>query len=228
MIVLTTLLTSTPDPQRGTTWPADPAVAETLISSCQRHDVRPYVLFDQPPISTPIGGNWAWVERRHPNPYVDRWNAYAAFLDGLPDLQRRQVWCVDASDVELLHPPGPSAQFWPAMESAGADSLVYGMAEHDTELGYAWLRDNHPSVATFDHPLRSRPLYNAGILGGNGLVVRDLARQIAAACGKDDLTDMAGFNRVLRSLPFVATGEPIHTRFRANEVDHPTAWWRHK
>lgn len=198
MIVYSTLLTATPDPQRGTVWDPDPTLVADLAASVARHGHRLVVFSD-----SDIDG-WVRVQRRHPNPYFDRWNIYRDHLAATG-----QVWCVDATDVELLHDP-------PAVELACGSEC--------DRIGWPWLLANHPTASTLRRP---RHLLNAGIVGGEASRVRDVAAAVAALANDDDLTDMAAFNRALQGRSHL-TGPPVHTRFRVNDRTHPTAWWRHK
>lgn len=208
MIVLTSLLTATPDPQRRKRWPCDPRTVDALAQSVAAHGHELVVLHDEEPIERPTCGEWVRVAAQHPNPYFARWFAYR---DTITDaIGSEQVWCVDASDVELLHDPEPVEL------ACGAEPSTVG-----TE---SWMVQHHPTTKLLD---RSARLLNAGILGGPADTVRSLTAEIADAANGSDLTDMAVFNLVLRRhTPLY--DEPVHTAYKAFEHDHPTAWWRHK
>lgn len=246
MIVLTTLLTSTPDPQRGSTWECDPDLVEMLAASIEANATSPtmlVVLYEgEPTRFVPHNGKVFWEQARFPNgrhvnPYFARWQAYASCIwgwdhvDFLHGFDRSpvwdgEVWCVDATDVELLRQPhstpSPTAERPVIFAGSEAGTLSSGP-------GSAWLEDNHPSVRGFATAFPDRPLYNAGILGGDFRQVERVARSLVRLANDADLTDMAAFNLVMHTWPIEPiTGDPVHTVFRAEEREHPTAWWRHK
>ena len=210
--VLTTLLCATEDPQRGKRWPPVGTVLDQLLASLG--GVPAVVLHDReldPPPTLP-----AHLERVAPggNPYHYRWSLYDEWLADAGPVG--WVWCVDGTDVEMLHAP------WSSM----VPGVLYCGSEPITSVSAGWLADGHPSHGA---TREDRPLLNAGILGGDVVTVRAFVSTLVAelaACG-DDLTDMAAFNRVAAGFE-VVTGERVHTSFRGYEHDHPTAWWRHK
>lgn len=206
--VVTTLLCSAPDPQRGERWDPDGHLLDTLAGSITAAELT--VLHDTPLRSPVPAANYRAVTPSA-NPYHHRWTVLA---DWLATTSAEWVWCVDATDVEMLHEP------WGHME----EGVIYCGSEPSTEVAEEWLAENHPSAGGV-----VGPLLNAGILGGDVVTVRAFVSELVAelaACG-DDLTDMAAFNRCAVGFELV-TGEQVHTRFRAEERDHPTAWWRHK
>lgn len=212
--IVTTLFTTTPDPQRGTVWEFDPAIVGKLAGSVAKFGHSLHVLHDEPLDETPTFArhvSWHHVERHHPNPYIDRWRAYAGHLDSLAG----QVWCVDANDVVMLHQPPPVG-------------LACG-SEESTLGANAWLNANHALARGLAQAHPDWPLLNAGIIGGEVGRVRDVAEavyELARRC-RTELTDMAAFNLALHARRYLS-GEPVHTRFKAFEVDHPTAWFAHK
>lgn len=208
MIVLTALLTARPDPQLRKRWVCDPRIVDTLARSVTAHGHELIVLHDEPPVTRPRLGEWVPVVAQHPNPYFARWFAYRdAITAAIAD---EQVWCVDASDVELLRTPEPV-------------DLACG-AEPSTVGTEPWMAQHHRTTRRLDPSCR---LLNAGILGGPARLVRALAAEIADAANDTDMTDMAVFNLILRGyLPLY--DEPVHTTYKAFEHNHPTAFWRHK
>lgn len=210
-VVLTSLLCASVDPQRGERWPAVGTVLDPLLASLGGS--CGVVLHDcelDPPPTVP-----AHLARVAPggNPYHHRWALYDEWLSDAGPVG--WVWCVDGTDVEMLHAP------WSAM----VPGVLYCGSEPSTGVSGGWLADNHPSAVG----AVEGPLLNAGIIGGDVATVRafvsDLVTELARC--PDDLTDMAAFNRVAARFE-VVTGERVHTSFRAYEHDHPTAWWRHK
>lgn len=216
MIIATTLLTSTPDPQRGVKWEPDPTIIDRLAASVTGFGHDLVVLHDEPHL---VGSEacrdvwWAPCERTDPNPYIDRWHAYATLLAEYPD--RDQVWCVDANDVVMLHQPDPV-------------ELACG-SEESTLGANGWLNANHALARGLAQAHPDWPLLNAGIIGGEVHRVREVAAavyRLARGC-RSELTDMAAFNIAVHARTHL-TGEPVHTRFKAYDVDHSTAWFAHK
>lgn len=208
--VVTTLLCSAPDPQRGERWDPDGRLLDTLAGSITGADLT--VLHDTP-LRHPVPAASYRAVPPSANPYHHRW---AVIADWLATCEAEWVWCVDATDVEMLHEP------WGHME----EGVIYCGSEPSTEVAEEWLAENHPSAGG-----SAGPLLNAGLLGGYRATVRQFCAVMLSelALSGDDLTDMAAFNRTLAFDAWpVVTGPQVHTRFRAEERDHPTAWWRHK
>jgi hypothetical protein len=215
VIVLTTLLTSTPDPQRGTRWACSPMLVESLARSVIHHGYELVVLHDESVTGVPMASSrWEMIERGHRNPYFARWEAIAGHLRGLDG----PVWCVDATDVEMLRKP-----------SITHDLDVVFCGSEPTTVDCRWLVDNHPYTGWVAAAFPRTALLNAGILGGHAETVRRIALAIVGQANNQDQTDMGAFNIALRDADLrVVTGDPVHTAFRADEREHPTAWWRHK
>lgn len=208
--VVTTLLCSAPDPQRGVHWQPDGRLLDTLAGSITCADLT--VLTDSAifPLS---------VRQEHvpagPNPYHHRWTVIA---DWLATCDAEWVWCVDATDVEMLREP------WGHMEPG----VIYCGSEEGETWSCPWMVEHHPSIRDV---AADQPLMNAGLLGGGLSTVRAFCAVMLSelALSPDDVTDMAAFNRALGLGCWpVVTGPQVHTRFRHEQRDHPTAWFRHK
>lgn len=208
MNVYTTLFTSTLDPQRGVKWECDPTLVETLARSVERLGHTLTILHDEPPIREPTFGEWVRVERRHPNVYFDRWHAYRDALAGVLG----DVWCVDGTDVEMLATPNPGG-------------LYVGSETH--LVANPWLVQLHPTIRGWIEAHPRYLLLNAGLAGGDAMLVRDLAAAVAARANETDTTDMGAFNVAAYERSF-RTGPPIHTVYKAEDFDNTTCWWRHK
>lgn len=212
-LVVTWLLTAHPDPQRGHRWAADPAevtVAESVVAH-GHHLVVLHDCLDAPPLG-PV--EWVRVDGLPPNPYFGRWDA-VAWLLARRDAER--VWCVDASDVEML--ADPFAEM--------GDALHIG-SEPTTVAAQPWVADHHPDHAGWVEANGDRVLLNPGLVGGPAGLVAEFAQAVADWWPTADLTDVARANKVARDLPAgVVTGHPVHTPFRSYEAT-PGAWWRHK
>lgn len=225
MRVYTTLLTATPDPQRGVRWTPDPGLVERLARSVEGHDL--FVLHDEDPISDPSFGEWVRIERHYANPYFDRWRLYADHLAALTErgshAWTREAWCVDASDVEMLRVPRiptDDGAMWTVC--AGSELMT---------IDNQWLRDLHPESRAFIDAHGRSQMLNAGLLGGDAAILADIAREIAALAPQrlHDTTDMAAFNEVLYAhAEDLMTGPPVHTVYKAEDHDNAVCWWRHK
>ncbi len=218
-VVITTLLTATPDPIRGERWPADANLVAELAASCRRHD-RPLVVLHDCLDDVLVGRinttvRWVRVEPDG-NPYLRRWEVIAEHIAGA---RYDRVWCVDGTDVEMLHGPFPHMQ----------PHHVYCGSE-DEVVGCAWMRDNHTHWVI--EKQSNDQLLNAGLLGGDWSDVWWIASAVAQCGWPGDKTDMAAFNFVLggfwrRSRPLLVTGPMVHTVHRAFDRT-ASSWWRHK
>lgn len=210
--VVTTLLCSAPDPQRGVHWQPDGRLLDTLAGSITGADLT--VLHDTPLRSPVPVANYRAVPGGA-NPYHHRWTVIA---DWLATCDAEWVWCVDATDVEMLREP------WGHMEPG----VIYCGSEEGATWSHPWMVDHHPSIRLV---AADQPLMNAGLLGGDVDTVRwfvQMIRSYLSLWGAEDLTDMAAFNRTALRFDDLRTGPQVHTRFRAEERTHPTAWFRHK
>ena len=210
--VVTTLLCAADDPVRHIRWEPDGALLDTLCASVTGAEVT--VLADRPL----HGGQGPAIEVEVPagaNPYHHRW---AVIADWLATCDAEWVWCVDATDVEMLREP------WGHMEPG----VIYCGSEEGETWSNPWMVEHHPSIRDV---AADQPLMNAGLLGGGLSTVRAFCAVMLSelALSPDDVTDMAAFNRALGLGCWpVVTGPQVHTRFRHEQRDHPTAWFRHK
>lgn len=208
-LVITCLLTRHPDPQRGHRWPADPATITVLDSL---GDLDALVLHDECDTTDP---------RFHPvapsieNAYFARWEAIAGHLAGHPEVER--VWCVDGTDVDMLHDPFPHM---------APDTLYIG--SEPLQVGCPWMRATNPDLDGWIRDNGWRRLLNPGLVGGPADEVRRWAEKVAGHWPTGDLTDMGAANAVTyQHWPHHITGPKVHTPYRA-QVRTGTAWWRHK
>lgn len=217
--VVTTLLTATPDPQRGTHLDADPATFAVLAASLRRHNIPLVVLADE--LDEADNAEVVRVDADGINPYIARWQLIAEWLDDQPQLN--MLFCVDATDVELLHDP--------------FDEMVPGVLYIGSEpnrVDFAWVAANHPSARALVSDCGDEQLLNPGILGGDAVTMRaflaDLAPRLDIALDAGDLVDMAAINDVIWRTTWrarISTGRQVHTLFRAFDTAGPS-WWRHK
>ncbi|MBJ9162312.1 glycosyltransferase family 2 protein [Citrobacter farmeri] len=227
-VVITTLLTSQPDPQRGTKMTASPDMLTTWVKSIRGADA--VVLSDQL-TSAPDGAQLVTVPDVAMNVYFRRWLHIWQHLRDHPEY--RFVWCTDGTDVEMLCAP------WDEMEIG----KIYIGSEPKTYAD-AWAKQNHPEriYQEFIEQHRNDVMLNAGLLGGTRADVMAFAHGIirlyyriesyrfwkkehaGAAVG-----DMLAFGIVAKSFgDRIVTGPRIHTVFKSDGVGKEYAFWKHK
>lgn len=224
-LVLTSYFANIVDPQRGEKWQPDLSLLGPLLVSLDKHNCEYVVLHD---CFDNDSQQWPLVQSSI-SPYFQRWVSYREYLiNNRADLGF--VWCVDATDVEMLNNP------FPAM----IPGILYTGDEPDT-LRSQWLRNHHkhPLLQTWMNRFSHLPLLNAGLLGGDVNTVIDF-------CGKmidyytqftedeklrgkpgPGMTDMATFNYVATCHFKVENGRHINTIFKKYEKES-SAWFRHK
>lgn len=227
-VVITTLLTSQTDPQRGTKMTASPdmlAKWATSLRQCGR-----IALVDELQ-TAPADVEVCRVPDVKMNVYFRRWLHIWQHLREHPEY--RFVWCTDGTDVEMLRAP------WDEMESG----KIYVGSEPKTYAD-AWVKQNHPEriYQEFIEAHRNDVMLNAGLLGGSRADVMAFAHgiirlyyriesyrfwkkeQAAAAVG-----DMLAFGIVAQSFAGkVITGPLVHTVFKTDGIGKENAWWKHK
>lgn len=227
-VVITTLLTSQPDPQRGSRMQPDPTALITWAKSIRGADA--IVLADQL-TSAPGGALLVTVPDVAMNVYFRRWLHIWLHLREHPEY--RFVWCTDGTDVEMLRAPWEEMQ--PGKVYVGSEPKTYA----DT-----WAKQNHPEriYQEFIEAHRNNVMLNAGLLGGARADVMAFAHGIirlyyriesyrfwkkehaGAAVG-----DMLAFGIVAQSFADrLITGPLVHTVFKTEGVGKECAWWKHK
>ena len=226
--VITALLTSQPDPQRGAKMPASAQVLDKWAASVKGGEA--VVLADE--LNTaPAGASLVAVPDVQMNVYFRRWLHIWQHLRDHPEYQ--YVWCTDGTDVEMLRTP------WEEMESG----QIYVGSEPKTYAD-AWAKQNHPEAIyhMFLAEHQHDAMLNAGLLGGSRADVMAIAHGIvrlyyhieslrfwqkekaAAAVG-----DMIAFGIVAhRYADRLVTGPRIHTVFKTDGIGEECAWWKHK
>lgn len=229
-VVLTSLLTGRPDPQRGRRMAADVTLLQALRSSLQRAGRHLVVLHDE--LDTPDTEHTTY--ERVPTgaqPYFQRWISMLQWLRQHPEV--RWVWCVDGTDVELLHDPVPHMQ--PGRLYVGSEYQV---------VGCDWMRRNHraDSLGPFFDEHQEHQLLNAGLVGGDRATVMAFLQRIVRYYHDNaadqflrreshdlGVGDMAAFNRVAweEFADRLVFGPQINTVFKA-EQRNDFSWFRHK
>ncbi|WP_408913382.1 glycosyltransferase family 2 protein [Citrobacter freundii] len=227
-VVITTLLTSQPDPQRGTKMAA---VSDMLtrwaasLRNCGR-----IALVDELQ-TAPANVELYRVPDVKMNVYFRRWLHIWHHLRDHPEY--RFVWCTDGTDVEMLRAP------WEEMQLGN----VYVGSEPKTYAD-TWAKQNHPEriYQEFIEAHRNDVMLNAGLLGGTRDDVMAFAHgiirlyyriesyrfwkkeQVGAAVG-----DMLAFGIVAQSFADrLVTGPLVHTVFKTDGIGKEAAWWKHK
>lgn len=227
-VVITTLLTSQPDPQRGSRIQPDPTALTTWAKSIRGADA--IVLADQL-TSAPGGAQLVTVPDVAMNVYFRRWLHIWQHLRDHSEY--RFVWCTDGTDVEMLREPWEEMQ--PGKVYVGSEPKTYA----DT-----WAKQNHPEriYQEFIEAYRNDVMINAGLLGGTRADVMAFAHGIirlyyriesyrfwkkekaGAAVG-----DMLAFGIVAQSFADrLVTGPLVHTVFKTDGIGKEAAWWKHK
>lgn len=227
-LVLTTLLTSQPDPQRTGKMKPDPQVLQSWSASIS--GALPVVLADELK-EAPSGASLCEVPALDMSPYFARWLHIYQYLRAHPEYPL--VWCTDGTDVEMLREP------WAEMEPG----KIYVGSEHKT---YAdeWMKANHHGKAysEFIELHRDEPLLNAGLLGGSRKDVMEFAHRIIRQhylieshrfwkmeTAPATLVDMGAFGMAAKSFgDRVVTGPKVHTIFKSDGIGKEAAWFRHK
>nr|WP_154325046.1 glycosyltransferase family 2 protein [Pantoea sp. 201603H] len=227
-LVITTLLTSEPDPQRGTKLAASPELLCKWAASVKGAEA--VVLVDDLE-TAPAGATLHRVPDVPMNVYFRRWLHIYQHLREHPEYHF--VWCTDGTDVEMLREP------WQEMEQG----KIYVGSEPKT---YAdpWASSHHPEriYQEFVEQHRNDLMLNAGLLGGQRADVMEFAHAIvriyyriesnrfwkkeqgAAAVGDMIAFGMVGYQHQEK----LVTGPRVNSVFKTNGIGKECAWWLHK
>ncbi|MGJ7655079.1 glycosyltransferase family 2 protein [Escherichia coli] len=227
-LVITTLLTSQPDPQRGGKMKPDPQALQAWADSIS--GALPIVLADELKES-PTGASLFEVPPVNMSPYFARWLHVYQYLRAHP--KYHLVWCTDGTDVEMLREP------WSEMQP----DKIYVGSEHKT-YSDGWMKGNHHGKAynDFIDQHRDEPLLNAGLLGGSRADIMEFAHRIIRQhylieshrfwkmeTAPATLVDMGAFGMAAKSFgDRIVTGPKVHTIFKTDGVGKENAWWKHK
>lgn len=234
--VLTCYFTGVPDPQGVKREVTQVGQWEELIrplwSSIKENGPEKYKGITVFHDFLPFDGRSTWKVKATINPYWQRWVTYREYL-----IKNRYhlgfVWCVDATDVEMLRDPFPHM---------GRGTLFVG-DEPGNIGGNVWLtrHHKHPMLQHFFRNNRS-PILNAGLVGGDvetmieftGHMI-DIYQQCehhAQIKGWPNagMTDMGAMNYVVYTYfkGRFSHGKHVNTVFKGYEADNGVSWWRHK
>lgn len=213
-LVITTYFTGVIDPQRGVSFIKNLTPLIPLIQSCNKNNAEIFILndcFDD--------GRYYVKYDCQINPYFARWFAIHEFLSVHPEIE--QVFCVDATDVEM--------QVNPFMEMH--KGYLYVGDEAGNKVNNEWLRKHHCNQLLFHYG--NMPLLNMGIVGGFRDEVLRFCIIIMSAYDllkNTDMTDMAAGQYACYSVigyDKIKHGPKINTRFKANERNN-TSYFKHK
>ncbi|QWR81950.1 glycosyltransferase family 2 protein [Cronobacter sakazakii] len=227
-VVITTLLTSQPDPQRGNKMASSPDMLAKWAASLR--ECGRIALVDELQ-TAPADVELCRVPDVKMNIYFRRWLHIWQHLREHPEY--RFVWCTDGTDVEMLRAPWEEMQ--PGKVYVGSEPKTYADA---------WAKQNHPEriYQEFIEAHRNDVMLNAGLLGGTRADVMAFAHgiirlyyriesyrfwkkeQTGAAVG-----DMLAFGIVAQSFSDrLLTGPLVHTVFKTDGIGKEAAWWKHK
>lgn len=225
--VLTCYFTGVPDPQ-GREWVPQEKDLYPLLTSCNIHLNHIVVFHDTFNANTEIRPKVKCTI----NPYWQRWVTYREYL-----IKNRDhlgfVWCVDATDVEMLRDP------FPHMEHG----KLYVGDEPSNIGGNVWLtrHHKHPNLQHFFRNNKS-PLLNAGLVGGDVETMIEFTGHMIDIYQRCEhhaqikgwpnagMTDMGALNYVVYThfKGRFSHGKHVNTVFKAYEVDNGISWWKHK
>lgn len=230
-VILTCFFNGQPDPQRGGRFKPDVAQMQSLIDSVTALNLKLIVLTDC--LDEPDTENVRYLKvMASTNPYFQRWFSYYQYL--IRNTGRlKYVFCVDATDIEVLHNP-----FEGIHESAGR--VVYTGDENE-RLANDWMLKHHPhpELKKFMQDNANTQLLNAGILGGDVDSITTFIRIFTVTYQNmihdshvkrmpgPGITDMGLFNYVARKYFNVINGAMVNTRFKADERNN-FSWFKHK
>jgi hypothetical protein len=243
-IVLTSYFTEQPDPQRGMKWEYDSSVVVPLLTSTAGI-VPVVILYDAKPGTHNKAGGYLddydrndrpdYVRRHRVttciNPYSQRWISYYEYLVANRH-KIDKVFCVDATDVEMLKDP------FPHMEPG---KLYTG--DEPGQIGCEWMTRHHksPVLQAFFKSYGKKQIVNAGLLGGDVDTVIEFCKAMMDFYFEAEsdsfhkkqpnagMTDMGAFNYIVytRFADRMQHGEMVNTRFKANERNN-ISWFKHK
>lgn len=219
-VVLASYLIGQTDTQRGVEWEDNlQQDLATLEESASRNEINLKVLTNSK--SKLFGASIVEAESNM-NPYFQRWLNQYLYLRDNPWID--YVFCVDATDVEILKDPFENIE----------DGVLYVGDELD-RLQNAWLYRNSksPIITRFLHQNRRNVLLNCGVVGGSREDVMQLCHDIFGFYfdnGMVEPVEMPVFNYVCykKWADKIEYGRHITTRFKKFEYSNKEAKFRHK
>ena len=228
-VIITTYFTKQIDTQRGKKWEPNALDIDKLAESCYNNKQRLIVLHDEldeiPQHNVFYSGLIDFIKvETSDNPYFQRWRS---IYDHLKANHYNNVFCVDATDVELLKSP------WEEMVSG----KLYCGYESGT-VNNAWLYKLH-NVGVCRQlftTYKNFPLLNAGILGGDNRIVMGFLEKFLWVYDKYKdvgVTDMGLFNLIMHAQfkGVAESGTHVVSKFKQFETfkdGDKKPWFKHK
>lgn len=228
--VITSYFVGALDPQRDKKWEPNLDEIEILRKSVRLKATNALFAVMNDCFPENIFYGYERVEITDISPYWQRWVSAYQWLQRHPEVGN--VWCVDATDVELLRSPFESMK----------PGVIY-VGHEATTTAIPWMFNMHKAKFLQDFFRRNAatPLLNAGILGGNRVDIMDFIRVMLTRWAKNNAdviyakdqtvgaTDMGLFNWTCREnfAHRIEHGPHVVTKFKAY-ADNGIAWWRHK
>jgi glycosyltransferase involved in cell wall biosynthesis len=194
--IITTYFTGADDPQRGKKWESSIVDIVPLMESIAVNapltiiNDSLYSMNTSPYKRNSVGCN---VDIHYKsvrcliNPYLQRW---VSILEYLKEVKEDYVFCVDATDVEMLNNP--------FKENLGNYLWV---GDEPSTINNEWLIKHHnqPLFESFFKTHKNKPLLNAGVIGGRKCIVEAFLTRLVWYIQNHEIlfSDMALFNYVL-------------------------------
>lgn len=229
--LMTCYFNGSKDPQRNEYWSQHSKGLSELILSCQR-TATPLIVFHDCLDEARDSKYFTYIRvaknpKRSPLSY--RWLIYKDYLE---KNHHSRFFCVDATDVRILHNPLRYMD----------ESKVYVGDEIGNTWKNTWVeRHNEPHIKIKDYRQvkeknLNKVLLNAGIIGGKFEnifpMIEFVANHIIHEEKEDPSihTDMAIVNYFVRKHydDILVSGEPLNTKFKQFEYNSRKAWIQHK
>jgi hypothetical protein len=220
-LVISVYVNAAVDPERNQRLSADAARAtSSLVDTVHSHGREVVILSD-----CAEGGPFVRVEPRpDANPYFHRWRLIRDYLAPRDDIAR--VFCVDATDVEMLADPFPHME--PGRLYIGSE--VERLGTPFDGPAQKWYRRASPLFEPWVAKHAELPMLNCGLVGGEpGTIMRLIDDWLLLEALGGQRNDMAAFSFLMyeRYADQFVTGHPVHTQYKAHQRT-PGAWWKHK
>lgn len=226
--VLTVLLTSQDDPQRGKKMAADTSLLKKWHSSLKSGD--PVILHTGIEKQN-LDAEFVQVSQ-YINVYFERHLQAYRYLQSHPEVG--MVWCTDGTDVEMLRDPFPEMR----------KGILY-IGHEPSTLRNGWLLKNHPdsTLQKFFADHSNKQLLNPGLIGGDRETVMRFLHALIKfwfddhidfifgwETGRAGIGDMGAVQYVAYTqfADILEYGSHINTVFKAEDGTCTTAWWKHK
>jgi hypothetical protein len=231
--IITTYFTAEKDPQRSNIWSNDDfSIIEKFYNGILKHGLNCLILIDNSSDNfikkyTTDKIKFLRCDSSGLNVVDIRWKLYSNLLSCRSDITR--VFFVDVSDVLILKNPFNFIQ----------PDKIYCGDEDSINMENQWMMDryfllNQSTVINKLANYVDKVVLNAGILGGERLVIMEITEKISKllAISKVASTtvDMCAFNHILYMdyNDKLVHGLPVNTVFKTYDFDNKEAWFCHK